>query len=158
MPTPLGTLPTNQPAPIGNLQRIFGAVEGSATWPAAGTYVYNGIGVPLSFNLTPTRRCFWVVQANLLVLSNAANWNRFDGALNITPADRSGRTLGARFAHAMATGVGWVSLAFSAEFSLEANVAYQAYLTSAVTDNVTQYHLAQRHLNFFAYTIGEGYI
>ena len=157
MPTALGILPTNQPAPVGQLQRVIGGANAAPAWPPSGTIFDNGAGQQLSLAFSSPRRCFLVVEANLLVISSAGAYNRCDASININPADLNGRAIGQRSAMSgTANGIGWMSFTMSAMFMLEANVGYVAYLLSQIQGAGVTYHQATPYLNFFGYTIGEG--
>jgi hypothetical protein len=152
---PLGTLPSNAPPPTGNVQRDFGVAEATAVCNGSPLLIGSG-AQSLGISITPARRCYWVVKANILI-SSSGNWARVDFGIYVAPvADLDGQTVGCRAAHSTATGLGWQSLSLSAMFHVEAGVSYTAQVSNFIADPATSYHQARRHMNMFGYTIGEG--
>jgi hypothetical protein len=153
--TALGALPTNQPLPVGSVQRIMGAAEATPVIPNGNAFS-NGAG-PMAITVTPSRPCVWVVQANFIHNHNVAGWYRFDAGIYLNQNDLRGVAVGHRGATSNFSVYGWQSFASSAMFYLAANISYTAYLWGWIGDGQTVYHQAARHLNLFGYTLGENY-
>lgn len=154
--TALGALPTNQPLPVGSVQRKNGAAEATAYFPSNYCLV-DGAGNQMVIGVTPTRPCVWVVQGNFIYNHNNTAWYRFDCGIVLNQNDQRGISVGHRGATSQYSVYGWQSFPSSAMFYLAANVTYYAYLWCWITDNETVYHQAARHLNLFGYTLGENY-
>jgi hypothetical protein len=120
--------------------------------PAAGTVL--GSTDPMRITVTPPRRCYWIVDANLIQAAPAGTWVRSDWSLVLTPADLNGRNL-VQCANGLEQGGNYWGDNCSTAWYLEANTAYTCEMRSAIAGG-TYYYMSEIHTSMFGYTIGDG--
>lgn len=151
-PLNLGDRATDTPLPVNSIQRKFSAALGELVFPAAGTVL--GSTDPMRITVTPPRRCYWVVEGQLIQRGPSGTWVRSDWTLSLTPADLSGRNI-VQCANTMEYTGGYFGDAASTEWYLEANTTYNCEMRSAIAGG-TWYYMQEIHTFLFGYTIGDG--
>lgn len=161
MPTNLGQLPSNQPIPNGRCQIKTGQAD--TIWyvgPAQlGQAVPDGAGGNIQIAFTPTRRCYWLVRANLITAGYQGAWQRMDFGICITPADLNGLTTGSTVISDCydSTTVNWTGYSGAYPFLLEANIAYVAWLQFQYSSGgIQQIYLGRDYARIIGVSKSEG--
>jgi len=94
-PTPLGALPLNQPAPLGQGQVKMGVTDGQTNYNntvAAVSIKDAPTGSnPIAISITPQYDCWWRVTANNIWYSpDSGVWCRADWGIDLSPVDLDG--------------------------------------------------------------------
>ena len=151
-PVNLGDQPLNVPLQVNSVQRKFSAALGQLAFPAANTVL--GSTDPMRIAVTPSRRCYWITEANLIQMTAAGTWVRSDWALYLTPADLLGRNL-VQCANGLEQGGQYWHDCCCMSWYLEANTAYTCEMRSSINGG-TYYYMQELHTTLFGYTIGDG--
>lgn len=136
MPTNLGALASNRPAPIARNQRGYGGWVGGTVqfyenWNG-GTPLPDGAGGGFPIYATPNMPCFWVVEAQVMSIwssGDAAYYAQLHFGIRIDPADADGVVLATYPSTCHQASIPWRTTQSSYMFRLNAGVAYTAKLT-----------------------------
>ena len=164
MPTNLGALPSNLAAPIACDQRGYGGWVGSTQefyngW-GAGSPLPDGASGGFPISVTPTMPCFWVVEAQIMVISSTAEsayYSQIHFGIRISPADADGWVLAAYPSTCTEPTIPWRTIQSSFMFRLNANVTYTAKITFEYSGGWYQlYHLNPLYTHLNGVLVAEG--
>jgi len=127
--TALGALAANQPPPVGAAQVKRGVTDSYTNYTSSvayGTVFPDGAGGLMQISATPSRRCYWLITAEMIWSSPDGQWSRGDWAIGLNQADLDGYTQLGQCIISPHSAVGWMSYSTAAMFRLEANTAYVA--------------------------------
>ena len=163
MPTNLGALASNLPAPTADVQRGYGG------WTGNTVEYYNGWGAgsPITdfasggfrISVTPTHNCYWMVEAQVMVIEGTSdgNWHQSHFGIRITPADADGIAHGANSAFNTHPALTWNSFQWSYMFRLWANTTYTAYISFEYSNGWYQvYHCNPIYTHLTGVLVAEG--
>jgi hypothetical protein len=142
-PTTLGQLPSDQPAPTGQVQRRQGTANTTIDMNnqvTYGTVLQDGSGANMTLSVTPTRRALWLVHAQTMWIQVDPLWMSYEVGLFLSPADRnSWNTF--KTQNSQHPAIGWRTVVLDALWSLEANTTYYCSLVWLYSSGYTQrYH------------------
>lgn len=160
-PVALGARSTASPLPAGRPTRHAVASGGTTGFPAAENWIASSGGISQlgPFNL-PYR--FWLNAIANGIYWDTVSWIRYDvqialvqGGVGYVP-DLNGQTYHQNADSSEQTAQ-WNGQSIQATFYLEANIDWYVRLLSKNTPSqVVYYFQSPQHMNFFAYTVGEG--
>jgi len=166
MPTNLGLLPSDKPAPIQRVQikRAVGDAGYDVTSANNGQWLNDAGGGWMGIAVTPRYPCYWLVRSNVMAhgLNSGNNWRRWDHAIMITPADADGRQYGFVCPHQLfdLSLVEWRTQSGAAMFRLNAGTTYTAYLQCQYLNpnyGIT-YYAGKQFTRIVGVLLGEGVV